>query len=76
MLKSKRAEPVRKWGHFRLRVPSDVKAWLEIESANNGTSQNAEIIRALVRHRDREEAARSAERAAIAAHAVAQVQSA
>jgi hypothetical protein len=30
-----------------LRLPKDVKAWLESEAAYNGASQNSEIIRSL-----------------------------
>jgi hypothetical protein len=30
-----------------LRVPSDVKAWLETEAVKNWTSQNAQAIRAI-----------------------------
>jgi hypothetical protein len=30
-----------------LRLPRDVKAWLESEAAYNGASQNSEIIRSI-----------------------------
>lgn len=30
--------------HFRLRIPSDVKAWIAAESAKNLRSQTAEIV--------------------------------
>jgi hypothetical protein len=32
---------------MQLRLPSDVKAWLEREAARNLRSQNSEIIRSL-----------------------------
>lgn len=30
-----------------LRLPADVKAWVEAEASNNASSQNSEIVRAL-----------------------------
>lgn len=30
-----------------LRLPQDVKAWLEGQAARNGSSQNSEVIRAI-----------------------------
>jgi hypothetical protein len=32
---------------MQIRLPPDVKGWLEQESARNWTSQNSEIIRAV-----------------------------
>lgn len=32
---------------LRLRIPDDVKKWLEAEAERNGSSQNSEVIRAL-----------------------------
>lgn len=32
---------------LRLRLPDDVKKWLESEADRNGSSQNSEVIRAL-----------------------------
>lgn len=32
---------------FPLRVPTEVKAWLEAQAKLNGSSQNSEVIRAL-----------------------------
>ncbi|WP_152455134.1 Arc family DNA-binding protein [Roseivivax sp. THAF40] len=32
---------------IQLRLPSDVKAWIESEAVRNGSSQNSEVIRAL-----------------------------
>lgn len=32
---------------LELRMPEDVKAWLEAEAERNGSSQNSEIVRAL-----------------------------
>lgn len=38
---------------LQLRLPEDLKSWLEDQAAQNGSSQNSEIIRAV-----RERAAR------------------
>ena len=32
---------------MQLRLPPDLKAWLESEASKNGASQNSEVIRAL-----------------------------
>jgi predicted HicB family RNase H-like nuclease len=32
---------------FQLRVPADVKAWMNVQAELNGSSQNSEVIRAL-----------------------------
>ncbi|MBJ2151358.1 Arc family DNA-binding protein [Paracoccus sp. IB05] len=32
---------------MQLRLPSDLKAWLQAEAQKNGASQNSEVIRAL-----------------------------
>jgi hypothetical protein len=32
---------------LQLRLPPDVKAWLQAEADRNGASQNSEVIRAL-----------------------------
>ncbi len=32
---------------LQLRLPADLKAWLEVEAEKNGASQNSEVIRAL-----------------------------
>ncbi|MDO5613623.1 MAG: Arc family DNA-binding protein [Paracoccus sp. (in: a-proteobacteria)] len=40
-----------------LRVPADVKAWLEEQAARNGSSQNSEVIRAVRERMDKQEAA-------------------
>lgn len=32
---------------LRLRLPEDVKVWLQAEAERNGSSQNSEVIRAL-----------------------------
>ncbi|MGY6697873.1 MAG: ribbon-helix-helix domain-containing protein [Roseinatronobacter sp.] len=37
---------------MQLRLPPDLKAWIEAEAAKNGASQNSEVIRAI---RDRME---------------------
>ena len=42
---------------FALRVPRDVKAWLEAQAKLNGSSQNSEVIRALRAAMSKQEAA-------------------
>jgi hypothetical protein len=37
-----------------VRLPQDVKVWLEQEAARNWTSQNAEVIRAIRSRMDQE----------------------
>lgn len=37
---------------MQLRLPSELKAWIEAEAEKNGSSQNSEVIRAV---RDRME---------------------
>jgi len=32
---------------MRIRLPADLKAWIEAEAARNGGSMNSEIVRAL-----------------------------
>jgi predicted HicB family RNase H-like nuclease len=32
---------------FRLRLPEELKAWIEDQAGKNGSSQNSEIIRAI-----------------------------
>lgn len=32
---------------MQLRLPPDLKTWLEAEAAKNGASQNSEVIRAI-----------------------------
>lgn len=32
---------------MQLRLPSDLKAWLQAEAEKNGASQNSEVIRAI-----------------------------
>nr|WP_236951471.1 Arc family DNA-binding protein [Ketogulonicigenium robustum] len=32
---------------MQLRLPSELKAWLEAEAEKNGASQNSEVIRAI-----------------------------
>lgn len=39
---------------MQIRLPPDLKAWIEVEAAKNGASQNSEVIRAI---RDRMERA-------------------
>jgi hypothetical protein len=38
-----------------VRLPRDVKAWLETEAARTGASQNSEIVRSLRDRMDRSE---------------------
>ena len=40
-----------------IRVPPDVKAWLEAQAKLNGSSQNSEVIRALRAAMSKQEAA-------------------
>lgn len=40
---------------FQLRLPDDLKKWLENQSAKNGSSQNSEVVRALRERMDRTE---------------------
>lgn len=40
---------------MQLRLPSDLKAWIEAQAAKNGASQNSEIIRALRAAMDRDQ---------------------
>ena len=42
---------------FKLILPVDVKAWLEIEAARNVRSQGAEIVSCLRERMERQEAA-------------------
>jgi predicted HicB family RNase H-like nuclease len=39
-----------------VRMPQDVKAWLETEAARTGASQNSEIVRSLRDRMEREPA--------------------
>jgi predicted HicB family RNase H-like nuclease len=39
---------------LQLRLPEDLKAWLEVQADKNGSSQNSEIIRALRAAMDRD----------------------
>lgn len=34
-------------GHFRLRIPADLKAWIAEQAKRNCASQNSEIVRRL-----------------------------
>lgn len=38
---------------IKLRLPPEVKAWIEAEAVRNGASQNAEIARAVREKMDR-----------------------
>jgi predicted HicB family RNase H-like nuclease len=40
---------------LQLRLPEDLKAWLEAQADKNGSSQNSEIIRALRAAMDRDQ---------------------
>lgn len=46
---------------LQLRLPPDLKAWVEAEAAKNCTSQNSEIIRAIRAAMDRTRIAPAAE---------------
>ena len=39
--------------HLRLRLPTNIKRWVESEAARNAATLNSEVIRALVERRDR-----------------------
>jgi hypothetical protein len=54
-------------GRLLLRLPKDVKSWIEREASYNGSSQNSEIIRSI---RCRMDSQRPARMAAIADEAV------
>jgi hypothetical protein len=49
--KQDRMHPV--W--MQLRLPHELKAWIEQEAARNGASQNSEIIRAIRTKMDAEQ---------------------
>ena len=40
---------------FQLRLPDDLKAWIEEQARLNGASQNSEVIRALRERMERAE---------------------
>jgi len=50
--------PSNKAPQFNVRMPPDLKAWIERESARNGCSQNSEIIRAIRNRKEHVEATR------------------
>jgi len=43
-----------------VRMPHDLKLWIERQSRRNGSSQNSEVIRAIRERMERVEAARTA----------------
>jgi hypothetical protein len=43
-----------------VRLPKDVKSWIEREAAHNGASQNSEIIRSIRTRMDTEQRERAA----------------
>ncbi|WP_370158472.1 Arc family DNA-binding protein [Salipiger bermudensis] len=44
---------------MQVRLPRDVKAWIEAQACENGCSQNSEVIRALRERMQRVEASPS-----------------
>lgn len=40
-------EQMRQISPFGLRMPADIKRWIEEQARKNGSSQNSEIIRAI-----------------------------
>nr|WP_093015450.1 Arc family DNA-binding protein [Roseivivax halotolerans] len=42
---------------FQLRIPEDLKAWIEDQANKNGSSMNSEIVRALRERAERIEPA-------------------
>ena len=45
---------------LQLRLPPDLKLWLNKQAKRNGSSQNSEIVRALRERMDRQAAGQSA----------------
>lgn len=45
---------------MQLRLPPDLKRWIEEEAERNGCSQNSEVIRAVRERMDQTDQARSA----------------
>ncbi|MGN7124044.1 hypothetical protein [Methylorubrum thiocyanatum] len=43
----------RDWPKLMLRLPPDLKAWLEGQAAKHATSQNSEIVRSIRERMDR-----------------------
>jgi plasmid stability protein len=43
-----------------VRLPSDIKAWLELEAARYGASQGSEVIRSLRARMDQEQREKAA----------------
>ena len=41
----------RDWGHFRIRLPEEIKSFVVAEADRHGGSINAEIVRALLLHK-------------------------
>ena len=37
----------RDWAKLMLRLPPDIKAWIEDQAAKHATSQNSEIVRSV-----------------------------
>lgn len=50
---------------FGLRLPSDLREWVQAESVRNGSSQNSEVVRAVRERMERVEAHRVQVSAAI-----------
>lgn len=42
---------------MQLRLPPDLKAWIEAQAETNASSQNSEIVRAVRERMERQEAA-------------------
>lgn len=42
-----------KKGHITVRLPVDLRAWIEEQAERNGASQNSEVIRAIRERMDR-----------------------
>lgn len=41
------------WPRFMLRLPPDLKQWVDAEAKRNGASQNSEVIRCIRERMDR-----------------------
>ena len=40
--------------HMRLRIPQDLKEWLQVQARKNASSQNSEIVRAIRERMEKE----------------------
>jgi hypothetical protein len=45
---------------FMVRMPADIKAWIESQAVRNGSSQNSEIVRSIRARMDSQQPERAA----------------